>query len=67
MIWHVKISLKKSFVLAILFDALLLALDYLIYLISRWFPLDSELLGQQYGIGRILVYLLGKVILFFLF
>ena len=66
MIWHVKISLKKSFILAMLFEALLLALDYLIYLISRWFPLDSELLGQQYGIGRILVYLLGKVILFFL-
>lgn len=29
MFWHVKISLKKSFVLAILFDALLLAMDYL--------------------------------------
>lgn len=66
MFWHVKISIKKSFVLATLFDALLLALDYLIYLISRWFPLDKELLGQQYGIGRILVYLLGKVILFLL-
>lgn len=66
MLWHVKISLKKSFVLAILFDALLLALDYLIYLISRWIPLDSELLGEQYIMGRNLVYLLGKVILFFL-
>ncbi len=66
MFWHVKISIKKSFVLATLFDAWLLALDYLIYLISRWFPLDKELLGQQYGIGRILVYLLGKVILFLL-
>ena len=66
MLWHVKISLRKSFVLAILFDALLLALDYLIYMISRWIPLDSELLGQQYVIGRSLVYLLGKVILFFI-
>lgn len=66
MLWHVEISLRKSFVLAILFDALLLALDYLIYMISRWIPLDSELLGQQYVIGRSLVYLLGKVILFFL-
>lgn len=28
--------------------------------------MDKELLGQQYGIGRILVYLLGKVILFLL-
>ncbi len=33
MFWHIKISLKKSFILAILFDALLLAMDYLIYLI----------------------------------
>lgn len=65
MLWHVKISLKKSFVLAILFDALLLAMDYLIYLISRWFSLSSESLGQQYEIGLALVYLLAKVILFF--
>lgn len=64
MLWNVKISLKKSFVLAILFDALLLAVDYLIYLISRWISLDNELLGQQYVIGRSLVYLLGKIILF---
>ena len=66
MLWHVKISLKKSFVLAILFDALLLAMDYLIYLISRWFSLGSELLGRQYEVGRVLVYLLAKIILFFL-
>lgn len=65
MLWHVKISLKKSFVLAILFDALLLAMDYLIYLISRWFSLSSESLGRQYEIGLALVYLLAKVILFF--
>lgn len=65
MLWYVKISLKKSFVLAILFDALLLAMDYLVYLISRWFSLSSESLGQQYEIGLALVYLLAKVILFF--
>lgn len=64
MYWHVKISLKKSFILAILFEALLLAMDYLIYLISRRFSLSSELLGQQYEIGLAIVYLLAKVILF---
>lgn len=64
MFWHVKISLKKSFVLAILFDALLLAMDYLLYLISRWFSLSSESLGQQYAIGLTLASLLSKVILF---
>lgn len=66
MLWHVEISLRKSFVLAILFDALLLALDYLVYLISRWISMDSGRLGQQYIIGCNLLYLLGKVILFFL-
>ena len=66
MVWHVKISFKKSFVLAILFDALLLAMDYLIYSVNRWFSLGSELLGQQYQVGQVLVSLLAKIILFFL-
>lgn len=66
MLWHVKISLKKSFVLAVLFDALLLAMDYLIYLICRWFSLSSKSFGQQYEFGLILASLLAKVILFFI-
>lgn len=66
MLWHVKLSLKKSVVLAILFDALLLAIDFLIFLITRWIPLDIEFLGQRYEIGRILIYLPGKLILFVL-
>lgn len=66
MVWHVKISLKKSFVLAILFDALLLAMDYLIYSVSRWFSLGSELLGQKYQVGQVLASLLAKIILFLL-
>lgn len=64
MFWHVKISLKKSFVLAILFDALLLALDYLTYLSSNLLFFKGERFGKQYGL--ILVYLLGKVVLFLL-
>ncbi len=64
MLWYVKISLKKSFVLAILFDALLLAMDYLTYLIGSCLHLESERLGQQYVV--VLVYLLGKVVLFLL-
>jgi len=66
MLWHVKISLKKSFVLAILFDALLLAMDYLAYLIIGRLSLGRNLSEQQYGIGAVLAYLLVKVILFFL-
>ena len=65
MLWHVKISLKKSFALAVLFDAFLLAMDYLVYLIIDWLALDSNLSEQLYGSGTVLAYLLVKVILFF--
>lgn len=64
MLWHVKISLKKSFALAVLFDAFLLAMDYLVYLIIDWLALDSNLSEQLYGSGAVLAYLLVKVILF---
>ena len=65
MFWYVKISLKKSVVLAVLFDALLLAVDWLVYLIIEWFSLGRNLSVKQHEIGGILTYLLGKVILFF--
>lgn len=66
MLWHVNISLKKSFVLAVLFEAFLLAMDYLVYLLIGWLALGSNLSEQLYGIGAVLAYLLVKVILFFL-
>ena len=66
MLWHVKISLKKSFVLAVLFDALMLAMDYLAFLITKWMSLRGEVSEQQYKIGGILAYLLVKVVLFLL-
>lgn len=66
MLWHIKISLKKTFILAVLFDALLLAMDYLAHLIITWLSLGGKLLGKQYEIRYILVYLIGKLVLFFL-
>lgn len=66
MLWHVKISLKKSFVLAVLFDALLLAMDSLAFLIMSWLSLDMKISEQQYAIASLLAYLLVKVIMFFL-
>lgn len=66
MLWYVKISLKKSFVLAILFDALLLAMDSLAFLIMGWLSLDMKISEQQHKIASVLAYLLVKVILFFL-
>lgn len=55
MLWHIKISLKKTFILAVLFDALLLAMDYLAHLIITWLSLGGKLLGKQYEIRYILV------------
>ena len=66
MLWHVKISLKKSFVIAILFDALLLAMDSLVFLIMGWLSLDTKITDQQHKIASVLAYLLVKVILFLL-
>lgn len=60
---HLKISLKKSFVLAVLFDALLLAMDYFVFLILGWLSLESRLSRQQYETGGVLAYLIVKVIL----
>ncbi len=64
MLWYVKISFKKSFVLAVLFEALLLAMDYLVVLVIGWMSLRGEMSRQQYEIGGILAYLLVKIILF---
>ncbi|MCM1500528.1 MAG: GHKL domain-containing protein [Clostridium sp.] len=66
MFWHIKISLKKSFVLAILFDALLLTMDYLAYLIIGRLSLGRNLSEQQHAMEAVLAYLLVKIILFFL-
>lgn len=66
MLWHVKISMKKSLVLAILFDALLLAMDSLAFLIMSWLSLDIIISEQQHAIASVLAYLLVKVVLFFL-
>jgi hypothetical protein len=60
MLWHVRISLKKSFVLAILFDALLLAMDYLAYLAMGCLSLGKNLSAQKYEISSTLVYLLAN-------
>jgi sensor histidine kinase YesM len=65
MLWHVEISLKKSFVLAILYEAVLLAMDYLAYWVIGCISLGKNLSMQQYETCSVLVYLLGKVVLFF--
>lgn len=66
MLWYVRINLKKSFLLTILLDALLLTMDYGVFLLIGYLSLESEMSAQQYEVIGILAYLLVKVILFFL-
>ncbi len=64
MFWHVKISIKKSFILALLYQAILLSTDYLAYAINNEFCLDNKIIGKQYNLENVLVILLGKAIVF---
>lgn len=63
MFWHIKISIKKSFILAVLYQAMLLSIDYLTYSLNMEFSLNSGLIGKQYRLGNILVILIGKAVL----
>ena len=64
MFWHIKISIKKSFVLALLYQAMILSIDYLTYFISIELCLVNETEGSKYNLETVLVILLGKAIVF---
>ena len=68
MFWHMKISIKKSLILAVLYQGLLLIVDYIAFLIySSGLFSNGESTGLQYMLENVLVVLLGKVLLYFLF
>lgn len=62
MFWHMKISIKKSFILAILYQAMLLSIEYLAYSINVEMFSGHEMSGTKYDLGNVLVILLGKAI-----
>lgn len=66
MFWHMKISIKKSLILAVLYQALLLASDYIAFLIyySGLVP-SGKTTGLLCMLENVLVVLLGKMILYF--
>ncbi len=66
MFWHIKINIKKSLILAVLYQALLLATDYIAFLIY-YSGLDSsgETTGLIYLLENVLVVLFGKMLLYF--
>lgn len=65
MFWHMKISIKKSLILAVLYQGLLLAADYIAFLIYySGLASSGETTGLIYVLESVLVVLLGKMILF---
>lgn len=60
----IEISLKKSFILAILYQALLLTVDYITYLFYSGLIPNYKTEEAEYMVERVLVVLLGKAILF---
>lgn len=63
MFWHINMSIKKSFVLALLHQVMILSIDYLTYFISKELCLTGEAKGN-FNLENVLVILLGKAIVF---
>lgn len=64
MFWHMKINIKKSFILAVLYQAMLLSIEYLAYSINIELCSGSKIIGKKYDLENVLVILLGKAIVF---
>lgn len=62
MFWYMKISIKKSFILAALYQAMLLSIEYLAYSINVEMFSGHEMTGTKYDLENVLVILLGKAI-----
>ena len=64
MYWHMNISYKKSVFLALLYEGLLLASDYIAFCINMKLFSSESVISQNYGTEGTLITLLGKTILF---
>lgn len=64
MFQYAKIRIGKAFILALLYQAMLLSTEYLAYSANNRFYLENEVEGRQYSIESVLVILLGKAIVF---
>lgn len=64
MYWHLVIDLKKSFILALLYQAMILSIDYMIYFVCIELCLVNETLGRKYNLETVLIILIGKAIVF---
>lgn len=65
MFWHMKISIKKALILAVLYQALLLATDYIAFVVYySGLVVNEETTELAYMLESTLVILLGKMALY---
>lgn len=64
MYWHMNISYKKSVFLALLYEGLLLASDYIAFCINMKLFSSESVISQNYGTEGMLITIFGKTILF---
>ncbi len=64
MFLHIKISFQKAAILTILFQGLLLAVDYFVFSINSKLFSNNDIIKELYYVEGVLVVLLGKIILF---
>lgn len=65
MLMYLKITFSQSMILAALFQGLLLVVDYLAYLLNIFFFQSLSQMDELYYVQGSLIFMLGKVILFF--
>lgn len=64
MYWHMNISYKKSAFLAVLYEGLLLAADYIAFCINMKLFSSESVISQNYWTEGMLIALFGKTVLF---
>lgn len=64
MYWHMNIRYRKSVFLALLYEGLMLAADYIAFSVNMKLFSSDNVISQNYGTEGILVALFGKTLLF---
>ena len=64
MCWHIAIDYRKSVFLVLLFEGLMLSVDYVAFVVSTKLFLVEEMISQRYGTEELLIIIVGKTVLF---
>lgn len=64
MCWHVAIDYRKSVFLALLFEGLMLSVDYMAFAVNTKLFSSEEGISQNYKTEKLLLTIIGKILLF---